>query len=455
MDNRIIVAGGEIAHSSPMSDVTAYDPLSNSWTELTPLPAALLSGVAGSIGNQIFFTTGSPSPGFTTTTYTGVPANDNLGIPSAPPPALGNGNNGNIEVVTPDAAIVQNRMVFSTVNEEVRPPKTLTIRNTGNRRLRITSLTLGDSQENIAVRSADNQRAADFRLVNAPTLPVNLAPNASLKLSVEFAPQRDSRVSNSATHLLNGENYASLNITSNDPDQPMTTVNLAGLNAADYEGSYEPSVTEIARTFGFRVNIGTEMKNLGGAKTLLGDEVYSPYWLRADTTKPVLLWPLAVYSGPTNRQHAAVRFEAKPGNGGNSGLIYQLAGRNNDDNVPGSNDLSGGENQKLLPKSLVNNVNRVPTPNTVSFIPTTPFALNVPGFNGPSWTDDSQNTPGKLHNWRIFPVRDALGNVIPNTWYAIEDIGNIDSRPLGKNFDYNDLVYLLVNARPESVGLSP
>lgn len=364
-------------------------------------------------------------------------------------------NSPNIQVLTPDAGIVQNRIVFGTVNEEVRPPKTLTIRNTGNQTLRITSLTFGNSQENIAVRSADNQRAADFRLVNAPTLPLNLAPKTSLKLSVEFMPQRVSSVSNSATHLLNGENYASLTITSNDPDQPTTTVNLAGLNAADREGSYEPSVTEIARTFGFRVNIGTENKNLGGAKTLLGDEVYSPYWLRADTTKPVLLWPLAAYSAPTNIPHGTVRFEAKPSIGGNSGLLYRLAGRNNDDNVPGSNDVSGGENQKLLPKILVNNVNSVPTANTVSFIPTTAFALNVPGFNGPSWTDYSKNLPGKLYNWRLFPVRDALGNLIPNTWYAIEDAGNVDSRELGKNFDYNDQVYLLVNATPESIGLTP
>ena len=70
MDNRIIVVGGEIAHSKAMADVTAYNPLSNAWTELTPLPIARLSGVAGSIGNQIFFTTGN---GFQKTTYKGVP----------------------------------------------------------------------------------------------------------------------------------------------------------------------------------------------------------------------------------------------------------------------------------------------------------------------------------------------------------------------------------------------
>ncbi len=54
MDNRIIVAGGMNAQGSSVSNMTAYDPLSNSWTPLTPLPTARHSGVAGSIENQIF-----------------------------------------------------------------------------------------------------------------------------------------------------------------------------------------------------------------------------------------------------------------------------------------------------------------------------------------------------------------------------------------------------------------
>lgn len=68
MDGQIIVAGGEVKHGVGISDVTAYDPLSNSWKELTPLPATRRAGVVGSIENQIFYTTGA-----STTTYKGVP----------------------------------------------------------------------------------------------------------------------------------------------------------------------------------------------------------------------------------------------------------------------------------------------------------------------------------------------------------------------------------------------
>lgn len=72
MDNRIIVAGGEVSHGISVSDVTAYEPLSDTWTVLTPLPAPRHSGVAGNIGEQIFYTTGN-NRGMQSTTYKGVP----------------------------------------------------------------------------------------------------------------------------------------------------------------------------------------------------------------------------------------------------------------------------------------------------------------------------------------------------------------------------------------------
>lgn len=361
---------------------------------------------------------------------------------------------GNLQVLTPDAGIVQNRMVFSTVNEEVRAPKTLTLRNTGNVPVRITGLTLGNSQEqNNAVRIEDHRRAADFRLVNPPQLPLILGSNASIPVSVQFAPQRIARqnASETPTHLGNGENYASLTITSTYPNRQSLTVNLAGVNFADYESNNEPSIAEIARIFGWRINIGTERLRLGGTRTpLFGNEVYSPYWRRVDTTRPVLLWPLTITRGRKDFPQGSVRFEAKPGSGGNSGFLYRHAGRSNDDSprgieVLGSNDLSGGENQKLLPKIFgVDSVSRVPTTDTVDFTPRSAFALN----NSGSWTDDSQSGPSQLHNWRMFPVRDAQGNLIPNTWFATHDTG-IDPTDRFKNYDYNDHVYLMINAQPE------
>lgn len=65
-----------------MSNITAYNPLLNSWSELTSLPTPRSSGVAGSIGNQIFYTTGAPN--FSSTTYKGVAVNSQtLDIPQS------------------------------------------------------------------------------------------------------------------------------------------------------------------------------------------------------------------------------------------------------------------------------------------------------------------------------------------------------------------------------------
>lgn len=367
---------------------------------------------------------------------------------------------GNLQVITPNVEILSDRMVFSTVNEEVRAPKTLTLQNTGDAPLTINGLSIGNSiiEQVNAVRIPDYQRAADFSILNAPGQPFNLDPGATINLAVQFAPKRPAEISTTpTTYTYNGENYALLSINSSDPDQPVTNIYLAGLNSANYEGNNEPSIAEIARTFGWTLNVGTEKHILGGGKKLFGDEVYSPYWERADSSKPVELWPLAVYSGRGDVNHESVRFEAKPGSGGKSGPLYELAGRNNDDNVPGSNDITGGENQKLLPKILINGVNSAPTTSAVSFVPNSPFALNRSrklGVTDGAWTDDSKNGPQQLHNWRMYPVRDINGNIFPNTWFATSDPGNNPDPKTGKNFDYNDNVYLLRNARPQT-GIDP
>lgn len=375
----------------------------------------------------------------------------------------------NLEILTTDLDIVQNRMVFSSVNEEVRAAKTLTLRNTGNETLTINSLTFGDSQEkDNAVRSGDHKRGIDFSFENPTPTTFNLAANQSINLSIKFAPKRISKISNTTTHLLNAENYASLTINSNDPDQQTRIVDLAGVNFANYESANEPSLAEITRIFGWTTNISKENLELGGAKAPIGDEVYSPYWLRADPTKSVELLPIAVTSKRVDEPHGIVEFVAKAGSGGNSGVLYEFAGRANDESpdtppsppytgkaVLGSNALSGGENQKLLPRLLVNGINISPTTDSmgfadaVSFEPTKAFALK----NGGQWTDDNKNGTGQLHNWRMFSVRDAKGTLVPNTWIAAHDIGNTEGG--FKNYDYNDHVYLLKNAKPESAALDP
>lgn len=71
VNDRIIVLGGEIAHTQSVNNVTQYDLISNSWTELTPLPEKLNSGAAGAVDGNIYYVSGAPV--FRTTTYKGTP----------------------------------------------------------------------------------------------------------------------------------------------------------------------------------------------------------------------------------------------------------------------------------------------------------------------------------------------------------------------------------------------
>ncbi len=376
-------------------------------------------------------------------------AQDPYGLRSADAQVAAAAAGADIQVITPNSDIVQNRMVFSTVRGQARPSKTLTLRNTGNAALTFT-LNLGDSQEkNNAVRLADHERATDFNIVNAPTgQTINLAPGATREISVAFLPKRVARLSTTpTTHTFNGENYASLTITSNDPDERVTTVNLAGLNTANYESDNEASVAEIVRSFGWGTDVGSENNRLSGAKTLIGDEVYSPYWVRADATKPVELFPIATFGSRGTIAHDGVFLRAKPSTGGRSQFMYGLPGSDQADGVPGSNVESGGENQKLLPKILVNGAGKIPTSSDVDFVPNSPFAI----VRGEGWTDDNQNGPNKTHEFRIYTVRNADGEIVPNLWIAASDTG-INKN---KNFDYNDNIYLLRNARPENAALDP
>ncbi len=69
MGNRILVLGGEIVHQSSVNMVSAYTPETNTWENLTPIPANRFSGVAGNINGLIYYSGGSK----TKITYKGTP----------------------------------------------------------------------------------------------------------------------------------------------------------------------------------------------------------------------------------------------------------------------------------------------------------------------------------------------------------------------------------------------
>ena len=77
-EGRIIVLGGERAHTSFVNTAYAYDPAANAWATLTPLPVTRASAVGGSLGGSLYYSTGN----FNRPTYQGTP-----GTPNQPPVA--------------------------------------------------------------------------------------------------------------------------------------------------------------------------------------------------------------------------------------------------------------------------------------------------------------------------------------------------------------------------------
>jgi N-acetylneuraminic acid mutarotase len=59
IDGKIYLFGGQEFHRTSLATIIAYDPQTDSWAEAGNIPIARHSGVAGLIGNNVIYTTGS------------------------------------------------------------------------------------------------------------------------------------------------------------------------------------------------------------------------------------------------------------------------------------------------------------------------------------------------------------------------------------------------------------
>lgn len=74
MGNQIIVLGGEAVHLKlRVALVSAYNPATNIWTSLTPMPVTRYSGVAAVLNGSLYYTGGSNG----STTFKGIAVNNN------------------------------------------------------------------------------------------------------------------------------------------------------------------------------------------------------------------------------------------------------------------------------------------------------------------------------------------------------------------------------------------
>lgn len=73
LNGQIVVMGGQTWYNLPTAHTFAYDPATNTWDTLTSLPAARYSGTSGTIGGSVYYSGGSAGSTVSKGTWKGTP----------------------------------------------------------------------------------------------------------------------------------------------------------------------------------------------------------------------------------------------------------------------------------------------------------------------------------------------------------------------------------------------
>jgi fibronectin type 3 domain-containing protein len=313
-------------------------------------------------------------------------------------------NSAVLDVQNLDGVAFDDRLVFNRIQtpntstattQRVKDTAVLRVKNTGADPMSVTGLGV----------------TGPFAVDPALTLPANVPAGGSIDVTVRFT------ATSAATSA------GTLTVSSTAGTGASKIVQLAGLWQSVSEGGQEPDLRQIVQAFGWSTSIPADV-NQHGAVVAVGDEVLSPFWLRADTGKPVGVRQLAGYH--TFPNGATTYWTEK------SGTQHTLFGMN------------GAYAQSLLPMISGSTT----SPAAASFTPTTtPFGFKIDG----EWSDDTRNSQSADqangcvgacgHHVRFWPVKDRVGAVVAGSYLMVMDYSGI-------NYDYQDNVYLVTNVVP-------
>ncbi|MEC8917996.1 MAG: carbohydrate-binding protein [Pseudomonadota bacterium] len=345
-------------------------------------------------------------------------------------------SDGNISVVSTDPAYFSDRIAFnyledndatssSPVPREYKDSGSVVITNNGTGDLLVSSVTL----------------SGPFMLADADALDdLRLAPGESIEVGVLF--NRDAYTpptSNAASGVFEG----TMTIVSNDADQPVTEIQLAGFWQARDEGGWEPNLNEIWQVFGFGNHIDGLSTLDGGGSSVLQDfdlyraandqEVLSRYWQIADGVESATVTQLAAlhgYSGALLALHAPGDKAAR-------------ASLSNHDSLYSQSFLPQIANGDYATASFTRG--RIPD----SWAGDDIFGISIANLStDPSLNPSGGSTPPaedagieRGHTVRVFQAYDTAGNAIANTYFVVMDYTGI-------NYDYNDNVFLVEGIEP-------
>jgi len=329
---------------------------------------------------------------------------------------------GEITLLRPDASALspvisadKSEVIFSGF---VNPPgsladdvQTLTLENIGVNDLTISTLNISGTD------------ASGFSVVNAPSLPLILTSGGSSVIQIEFNPANT------------GALVASLDVGSDDANNPAFSIPLYGLASQQFEGSNEAPMSDIIATLGYNINIGWSGLTSNTSNFPLGDEVLESVFQKAGPGNVEVL-PVARYS------------PAWP-------LPFGYYDDNDDTSMPTLNQIlvlasgQGGttnpdpEHQTLFPELESGSLSFDPGAGQFGFYTTSP--------SHSAYTEDALNAllhPAQAeHATRIYALKDRAGNDVPNTYL----IGFEEA----SNGDYQDYVFVISNIQPASQAPEP
>ena len=317
-----------------------------------------------------------------------------------------------LKVTTPEDVLgLSSRLVFSTTVDGPTAARFAQITNTGSTPIAVTDLTIGGAS------------AGQFALADGQDTSFTIAADATETVGVRFSPTSA------------GNKFATL-VIANDSSTPNYEVRLRGVRSRGTQGNTEPQLAQLMQLFGYSTNVGFTAPNQAITRAPVGDEVIAPYFVRVDGSKPVTLRPLARYVAANYSRVDSGR-TAKFSSARQS--LYRFPEDLFVDDTPGDGTDSSiyVENQKTFPAIYS---------GTFNFNPTAPFGIYG---NFGNYSDDRFNigeTGTTYHNLRFFPAKGEGGAAIANAWIVAVDV---NTNPPSKNFDYQDQVMLLTNARPE------
>ncbi|PKH42729.1 putative Ig domain-containing protein [Nocardioides alpinus] len=244
--------------------------------------------------------------------------------------------------------------------------------------------------------------------VPGTTLPLTIAPGASYDLRVQFGGAGS-----------RGSYGATMTITSNAANRPELPVQLRGYWQPQPEGGVEPTMTEVARVFGWSTAIGEPLEDAYDGP-LQGDEVRSLLWKRLDASRPVTARQLTALHGCCGETGDSI---ASP--------------------ISGSHDGAWG--QSFYPRVAQTGTAPASAPfQQGQANPTGSFALTIAGYTSnkaPTSTD-----PANL-GIRVWPVKIG-GRTVPGAYLVGQDFVQNGCGGGSANCDYQDNVFLMTNIAP-------